>query len=172
MLSERSTTWANSPPSRLCFFPLAFQRVPSPLYLLFWAAWISENFKILKQIKPVSPKGNQSWIFIGRTDAEVEAPILWLSDMKNWLLGKVTDAGKDGKWEEKGKREDEMARWHHNPMNMTLSKLRELVMDREDLCAAVHEVAKSWTRLSDWTVSCTGIAKQNPSWLTDRQWVL
>ena len=62
-----------------------------------------------KEIKPVNPKGNQSWIFNGKTDAEVEAPILWPPDIKSWL----TDAGKDWRWEEKGMTEDEMIGWHH-----------------------------------------------------------
>ena len=64
-----------------------------------------------KEIKPVNPKGNQSWIFIGRTDAE--APVLWPPDGKNWLTGKDPDAGKDWKQEEKGMTEDEMVGWHH-----------------------------------------------------------
>ena len=62
--------------------------------------------------KPVNPKGNQSWIFIGRTDAEAEAPILWPPDLKNWLTGKDPDAGKDWGQEEKGTTEDEMVGWH------------------------------------------------------------
>ena len=66
-----------------------------------------------KEIKPVNPKGNQSWIFIGRTDAEAEAPILWPPDVKNWLIGKDPDAGKDWRREEKGMTEHEMAGWHH-----------------------------------------------------------
>ena len=66
-----------------------------------------------KAIKPVHPKGNQSWIVIGRTDAEAEAPILWPPDMKNWLLGKDPDAGKDQRQEEKGMTEDEIVGWHH-----------------------------------------------------------
>ena len=66
-----------------------------------------------KEIQPVSPKGNQSWIFIGRTDAEDVAPILWPSDVKNWLIGKDPDAAKDWRQEEKGMTEDEMAGWHH-----------------------------------------------------------
>ena len=65
------------------------------------------------KIKPVNPKGNQSWIFIGRTDAENEAPILWPPDAKNWLTGKDPDAGKDWRQEEKGTTEDEMVGWHH-----------------------------------------------------------
>ena len=66
----------------------------------------------LKEIQPVHPKGNQSWIFIGRTDAEAETPILWPPDVKNWLFGKDSDAGKDWRWE-KGMTEDEMVGWHH-----------------------------------------------------------
>ena len=66
-----------------------------------------------KEIKPVNPKGNQSWIFIGKTDAEAEVPILWLPDGKNWLIGKDPGAGKDWRWEEKGTTEDEMVGWHH-----------------------------------------------------------
>ena len=66
-----------------------------------------------KEIKLVNPKGNQSWIFIGRTDAEAETPILWLPDVKNWLTGKDPDAGKDWRQEEKATTEDEMVGWHH-----------------------------------------------------------
>ena len=66
-----------------------------------------------KEIKPVSSKGNQSWIFIGRTDAEAETTILWPPEVKNWLIGKDPDAGKDWRWEEKGMTEDEMVGWHH-----------------------------------------------------------
>ena len=84
-----------------------------------------------KETKPVNPKGNQSWIFIGRTDAEAETPIFWLPDAKNWLHGKDPDAGKDWGQEEKGVTEDEMAGWHHWLNGMSLSKLWELVMDRE-----------------------------------------
>ena len=66
-----------------------------------------------KEIKPVSPKGNQSWIFIGRTDAEAEAPVLWPPDIESWLIGKDPDAGKDWRQEEKEMTEDEMVGWHH-----------------------------------------------------------
>ena len=65
-----------------------------------------------KEIQPVHPKGDQSWVFIGRTDAEAETPILWPSDAKKWLIGKDPDAGKNWGQEEKGTTEDEMARWH------------------------------------------------------------
>ena len=66
-----------------------------------------------KEIQPVHPKRNQSWIFIRRTDAEAETPILWPPDAKNWLIGKDPDAGKDWRREEKEMTEDEMVRWHH-----------------------------------------------------------
>ena len=66
-----------------------------------------------KEIQPVHPKGNQSWMFIGRTNAEAETPILWPPDAKSWLIWKDPDAGKDWRREEKGMTEDEMVRWHH-----------------------------------------------------------
>ena len=81
-----------------------------------------------KEIKPINPKGNQLWIFIGRTDAEAEAPILWPPEVKSLLIGKDPDAGKDWRQEEKVTTEDEMVGWHHQLDHMSLSKLWELVM--------------------------------------------
>ena len=84
-----------------------------------WCSWTVGLQKALespldcKEIQPVHPKGNQSWIFIGRTDSEAETPILWPPDVKNWLIGKDPDTGKDWRQEEKGKTEDEMVGWHH-----------------------------------------------------------
>ena len=84
-----------------------------------WCFWIVVLEKTLespldcKEIQPVHPKGNQSWMFIGRTDAEAETPILWPPDVKNWFIGKDPDAGKDWRQEEKGTTEEEMVGWHH-----------------------------------------------------------
>ena len=85
-------------------------------YWWFWTVVLEKTLKSplnCKEIKPVNPKGNQSWIFIGRTDVEAETPILWPPDVKNWLNGKDPDAGEDWGQKEKGTTEDEMVGWHH-----------------------------------------------------------
>ena len=110
-----------------------------------------ENPLDCKEIQPVHPKRNQSWIFIGRTDFEAETLILWPLDVKNWLIGKDPDAETDWRREEKGTTEDETVRWHHQHNGMSLSKRRKLVMDRKAWLVAVHGIAKSQTWLSDWT---------------------
>ena len=82
----------------------------------FWTVVLEKTLESpldCKEIQPVHPKGNRSWIFIGRTDAIAETPVLWPSDAKNWLIGKDPNAGKDWRWKEKGMTEDEMVGWHH-----------------------------------------------------------
>ena len=108
-----------------------------------WTARRS-NQSILKEISP-------EYSFIGRTDAKAETPILWPPDTKNWLIWKDPDAGKDWRWEEKGTAEDVMVGWHHWLDGESLSRLCELVMDREAWRAAVRVVSNSGTWLSDWT---------------------
>ena len=101
----------------------------------FWTVILEKTPKSpldYKEIKPVNPKGNQPWIFIERTDAEAEALILWPPDVKNWLIGKDLDAGKDWR-QEKGETEDEMVSITDS-MDVNFSRLREIVKDREAWC--------------------------------------
>ena len=103
--------------------------------------------------KPINPKGNQHWMFIARTDAEAEAPILWPSDAKNWLLRKDPYAGKDWRQEEEGMTEDEMAGWHHWLNGHEFEQALGVGEGQEAWHAAVHGVAESRTWLRDWTTT-------------------
>ena len=123
-----------------------------------WCFWTMVLEKTLespldyKEIQPVYPKGNQSWIFIGRTDADDEAPILWPSNVKNWLVRKDPDAGKDWRQEVKGKTEDEMVGWHHRIIGY---EFEQAPRDGEGSLACCSpwgcKVGHNWTNELNWT---------------------
>ena len=104
------------PSSRVWMWELGYKKSWALKHLHFWTMVLEKTLESpldSKEIKRVNPKGNQPWIFIGRTDAEVEAPIIWPPDVKSWLTGKEPDAGKSWGQEEKVMTEDEMVGWHH-----------------------------------------------------------
>ena len=141
--------------SRVWIWELYHKEGWAPKNCCFWTAVLEKTLESpldCKEIKPVNPKGNQSWIFPGRIDTEAEAPILQQPDVKNWLIGKDPDAGKD--WgQEKGTTEDKMVGWHHQLNGHKLEQALGDSKDKEAWHAVVHGVAKSQTQLSNWTTT-------------------
>ena len=111
------------------------------------------NQSNLKEIKPVKPKGNQSKIFVGRSDVEAEAPLLWPPDVKNWFMGKDPDAGKDWKWEEKGTTEDEMVGWHHRLNGHEFEQTLGDGEGQESLACCTPWGCKESDMADDWTTT-------------------
>ena len=120
----------------------------------FWTVVLEKTLESpldCKEIQPVHPREDQSWVFIGRTDAEAETPVLWPPDAKSWLIGKDPDSGRDWGQEEKGTTEDEMAGWHHQLDGREFEWTLGVGDGQGGLACCIHGVAKSRTWLSNWT---------------------
>ena len=125
----------------------------------FWTVLLEETFENpldRKEIKPVNTKGNQSWIFIGRTFAEAEALILWPPDANNWLIGKDPDAGKDWRWQEKGTTENEMVGWHHQLYGLEFEQ--------------AQGVSHSWTG-KPGVLQSMGSQRIEHDWVAELNWI-
>ena len=157
--------WDITLPTKVCivkamFFPIVMYGCEldskKGWVLKNWYLWTVVLEKTLetpldsKEIKPVNPKRNQPWIFIGRTEVEAEAPILRPPDPKSWLFGKDSDAGKDWRQEKKGMTEDEMIGWHHRFNGHEFEQAPRDAKGKKAWRASFYGIAKSWTWLSDW----------------------
>ena len=120
----------------------------------FWSVVLEKTLESpldCKEIQPVHSKGDQSWVFIARNDAKAETPVLWPPHAKSWLIGKDSDAGRDGGRRRRGQQRMRWLDGITDSTDVNLSELREMVMDREAWRAVIHGIAKSWTQLSNWT---------------------
>ena len=128
----------------------------APKNWCFWTVVLEKTLEgplDCKEIQLVHSEGNQPWDFFGRNDAKAEAPVLWPPHAKSWLIGEDSDAGRDWGQEEKGTTKDEMADGIADSMDVSLSELQEMLMDREAWRAVIHGVIESRRRLNwlNWT---------------------
>ena len=138
--------------SHVWMWELDYKESWEPKNRCFWTVVLEktlENPLDCKKIQPVHPKGTQSWIFTGRTDAEAEAAILWSPDAKSWLTGKDPDAGKDWRQEEKETTENEMVGWHHQLDGHEFEQALRVGNGQGNLLCSIHRVTESRTQLSD-----------------------
>ena len=132
----------------------------APKNWCFWTVVLEKTLESpldCKEIQPFLPKGDQSWVFIGRTEVEAETLILWPPDAKSWLIWKDLNPGKDWGQEEKGMTEDEIVEWHHQLQGHEFEQAPDMVKDREAWCAGVHGVTESQTWLSNWTTTISTV---------------
>ena len=169
ILKSRDSNFANKGPSgqgysfssgHVWMWELACEESQAPKNWCFWTVVLEKTIESpldCKEIQPVHPKGDQYWVFIGRTDAEAETPILWPPDVKSWLTGKDPDARKDWGQEEKGTTEDEMAGWHHR-LNGHGFEWTQGVGDGQGGLACCdswgRRVGHDWATELNWTRSC------------------
>ena len=137
----------------------------------FWTVVLEETLESsldCKEIKAVNPKENQTWIFIGKSDAKAEAPVPWPSDFKSWLIRKDPDAGKNWRQEEKGTVEDKVIQWHHWLNGHEFERAPGDDEGQGSLACCSPWVSKSWTLLSNWTAKTTWLKSQDSNSLSEK----
>ena len=142
------------PSGHVWMWELDYKESWAPKNWCFWTVLLEKTLESPldgKEIQPVHSKGDQSWVFFGRNDAKAETPVLWPPHAKSWLIGKDSGAGRNLGQEEKGTTEDEMAGWHHGLDGREFGWTPGAGDGQGGLACCVHGVAKSRTRLRDWT---------------------